>query len=335
MYVVLKNKLPSAEHQKDNVKEADPNAFCTLHGTRTIKLGFVDDSTLFNKSHVDHSRNLSFCICSFQHVRQLKPSEIEEEFHYISRHVVELLSFCHPKLLIKWCENLMASETVKIKLFHKYRLNKMRQLKTSSSILKMMSAFWCWSNHSILTRLAELSEIAVGLLKDFDSRLCDVCSPITEYPVLPPASSVIPYNLYSYTLLTVKCNNKFQLSLKLVFDIQSLIIEKCEITQHALQLLAAQNSPPLLQWMIPKCIVSLININVSRHQQYLATKGITEILIRPNIKHCITGDVKTEILTQYQVICMNENISSAICTYTHVHTYICISIIIITTAGFS
>ena len=263
----------------------------TLHDVRTIKLGFVDDSSLFNKSHTHHSRKLSLYICPFQHVKHIKPSEVEKEFHYISGHVVELLSCCHPKLLLKWCKNLMASERHKIKLLPRYSVYKLRKLRTSSAILKMMSIFWSWSNYSILTCLAKLSEIAVALLEDFDSRLY-INSSITKYPISPPIPSMIPHNNNSFTILTLRCSRKLQLNLQVVYDIQSMMIEKCEITQHALQLLAVQSSPLVLQWMISKCIVTIINVNVRRHHEYFATKGITEIFIHPNIKHYIGGDPK-------------------------------------------
>ena len=42
--------------------------------------------------------------------------KLKKNFTYISGHVVELLSCCDPKLLIKWYENLMASEKHKVKL---------------------------------------------------------------------------------------------------------------------------------------------------------------------------------------------------------------------------
>ena len=287
----------------DSIKqETCSNAVSTLHGPRTIKLGFVDDSILFNKSCDYHSRiSLSLFTSSFQCVKHIKPSEVEKEFHYIARHVVELLSCCHPKLLLKWCENLMASEIHKVKFIPPYSLYKLRKLKTSSSILKMMSVFWTWINHSILTCLARFSEVALTLLEEFDSRLHLKFS-ITKYPLLPSNLSVIPYNNNSYTTLTLKCNTKLNLSLQLVHEMQSVLIEKCEITEHALQLLAVQSSPLLLQWMISKYIVTIINVNVKQHCQYFATKGIREISIHPNIKHIIYSHVPTTVSKSDEVI---------------------------------
>ena len=291
-FIALKDKLPYKRYQKQ-ARRQDTNSkvVCTLHGIRSIKLGFVDDSILFNKSQAYHTRKSSVFICPFQHVKHIKPAEAEKEFHYISAHVLEFLGCCHPKLLKIWCENLMASETHKIKLLPPYSVYKLRKLRTSSAILKMMSIFWSWSNHSILTCLVKFSEIATALLEDFDSRLY-INSSITKYPISLPAHSMIPHNNNSFTILTLKCNGKLQVTLQVVYDIQSMMIEKCKITQHALQLLAVQSTPLVLQWMISKYIVILINVNVRRHHEYFSTRGITEILIHPNIKHCIDGAPK-------------------------------------------
>ena len=112
-----------------------------------------------------------------------------------------LLSCCDPKLLIKWCENLMASEKHKVKLLPPCSLYELKKLKTSSAVLKLMSTLWSWNNHSILTCLASFSEIASTLLKDLDSRLYLNAS-FTEYPISSPtpSTSMIPYNNNSYTI---------------------------------------------------------------------------------------------------------------------------------------
>ena len=306
IYVVLKEKVPNVEDEKQALDKHERDTVSTLHGMRTIKLHFVDDSILFNKPHTYCSIQSSL-ICPFNHVRHMKPSEAEKEFHYISDHVIELLSCCHPKLLTKWCENIMASETCEIKLLPSYSVYKLRKLSTSSAILKMMSIFWSWSNHSILKCLAVFSELAVSLLEDFDSSL-HLHSSIAKCPISPLISSMIPYNNNSYTILTLKCNEKLQSSLQLVYDIQSVMIEKCEITEHALQLLAVQSSPLILQWMIPKHIITLINVNMRQHHQYFATKGITEILIHPNIKHCF-DDIAAQLTVTEEVISLTISIN--------------------------
>ena len=306
-FIVIKDKLPYTEYQKQTVdsikQDTCSNIFRTLHGARTIKLGFVDDSTLFNNSpHIYHSRiSLSMFTCSFQYVKYIKPSEVEKEFHYISGHVVELLSCCDPKLLIKWCENLMASEIHKVKLLPPHSLYKLKKLKSSTTILKMMSVLWTWNDHSILKFLARFSEVALTLLEEFDSRL-HLNFGFTQYPLLQPKPSMIPYNNNSYTILTLKSDKKLNLTLQLVHEMQSVLIEKCEITEHALQLLAVQSNPLLLHWMISKYIVSIVNINVRQQRQYFAIKGITEIFIHPNIQHTTDRHVKATVITPAKVI---------------------------------
>ena len=165
----------------------------------------------------------------------------------------------------------------------------------------MMSVLWTWNNHSILTYLASFSEVALSLLEDFDSRL-HLKFGISKYPLLQPAPLLIPYNNNSYTILTLKCDKKLNSSLQLVHEMQSVLIEKCEITEHALQLLAVQSNPLLLQWMISKYIVTIINVNVRQHCQYFATKGITEITIDPNIKHSIDSHGQATLFESDEVI---------------------------------
>ena len=298
---MLKDNLSYTVYQHQTIVQDTDLKICTLHGARTIKLGFVDDSIFLNK--------LKDCLLVFthllQHIKHINPLDVEKEFYYLSGHVIELLKCCHPELLKKWCENLMASKIYDIKLLPSYSLYKLRQLKTSSAILKMMSMLWSWSNYSILKCLAEFSEIAAALLEDFDSRLY-LNSLIAKYPIPLPDPSMIPHNNNSFTVLTLKCNRKLQVTLQEVYDMQSMIIEKCEITQHALQLLAIQSSPLILQWMISKYIVTVININVRKHHNYFAAKGITEILIHPNVKHCIDGDVNEKPILLDEVFCLNN-----------------------------
>ena len=291
IFLAFKSRLSHLEQNLGIiVSEADSIAVNTLHDIKSIKFGFYDDHASYGKSRTYWLRIPSLDFCTIQPIVLIKPSKVKREFDYISGHIVELLSCCHPELLIKWCENLTLSETNEIEFLPLYSVCKLKKLRTSSAVLKMMSTFWSWSNHSILEHLAEISEIAAALIKDFDSRLY-LNSLIIKYPIPLPDPLMIPHNNNSFTVLTVKCNRKLQVTLQEVYDIQSMIIEKCEITQHALQLLAVQSSPLILQWMISKYIVTVIYKNVRKHHNYFATKGITEILIHPNIKHCIDGDV--------------------------------------------
>ena len=230
---------------------------------------------------------MSLLISPLHHVKHIKPSEIEIEFHYMTKHVIELLSYCHPMLLIERCRQLMASEIHKIKLFSIAYLNKLKSFKTSSAILKMLSVQWTWNNLSILTYLADFSRLAVSLLKEFNLRVV-LSYPIVNYPF---PSLVVPFDDNNYTFLIFQCKDNVKDSLHLVNDMQSILTEKCEITQHAVQLLAVQSGPIELQWMIPLNVVDLINKKINQHMQCFASKGIDTILIYPDTKYYMKYDV--------------------------------------------
>ena len=284
-------------HGSDNVlqknNQSDTNA---LRSRQT-----VDDSALNTKSHICQSNIMSLLISPLHHVKHIKPSEVESEFHYMTKHVIELLSYCHPILLIERCKQLMASEIHKIKLFSIPYLNKLKSFKTSSVILKMLSIQWTWSNFSILRYLADFSRLSVTLLEEFNLRIV-LSYPIVHYPF---PSLVVPFDDNNYTFLTFQCKDNIEDSLHLVNNMQSILTEKCEITQQALQLLGVQSGPIKLQWMIPLNVVDLINRKINQHLQCFARKGIIAILIYPDTKFCIKYDVKVGpmiVLSGEQVI---------------------------------
>ena len=280
-FTVFKGKFPHIVHPSENVLQQTDKSFVNILRRET-----ADDCVLSRKPQ---SSIMSLLVYSLDHVKHINPSEVESEFHYITGHVIEILSHCHPTLLIERCRQLMASEVHKIKLFQIDYIQRLRNLKTSPAALKMLSVFWSWSNHSILTFLAEFSELAVTLLEEFESKLV-LSYPITHYPFL--SAMEIPCD-DNYTTLTLKCKDKLKVTLKLVYDIQSALVEKCEITQYALQLVAVHEDPIELHWMIPFGLVDLVNKNVNDNFQYFAIKGITDILLHPDAKYCIKYDIKT------------------------------------------
>ena len=294
---VLKDKLSHIMNSSDNVLQNNNQSDAiTLRSKQT-----VDDCALNTQSHVCQSNIMSLLIFPLHYVKHIKPSEIESEFYYITKHVIELLSYCHPILLIKRCRQLMASEIHKIKLFSMAYVNKLKSFKISSAILKMLSVQWTWSNFSVLTHLADFSRLAVTLLEEFKLRIV-LSYPIANYPF---PSLVVPFNDNNFTFLIFQCKDNIKDSLHLVNDMQSILTEKCEITQHALQLLGVQSGPIKLQWMIPLNVVDLINRKINQHLQCFASKGIIAILIYPDTKFCIKYDVKVGpmiVLSGEQVI---------------------------------
>ena len=270
-----------------------------IYGRGTTKLLSVDDSAI-----IDLPSPLPLQRSSFHQLhchKHLRPSVVERVFQYTVRHVTELLSYCDSKLLIKWCENLMASvcDSHQIKLFTANFIDQIRQLKSSSAILKMLSHYWTWSNYSILKVLAQFSKLALDLLKEFGTRL-NTIHPITEYLIGSLAVSMFPYDSSSYTVLTLECDDKLNHSLQLVYDMQSLITENCDITQHALLLLAVDHTR--LHWMIPKSVVTIVNTRVMECSQILFSKGVMRILIYPSIA-CVIDTAKTV----WPYMFLNEN----------------------------
>ena len=178
--------------------------------------------------------------------------------------------------LLQQCKALKASDVHNISLFTD---NQIEELVGCDSILMNLTSLFTWSNHSILKALASHSAEAVKLLNEFQSKL-DPLQSITSYPVPCLYSNMIPTDTSTYTILAIRCNKELYLcTLQYVYDVQSAMIEKCDITQHCLQLLAVRSDPTILYWTIPKCVVDLINTNVPLHSEYLYSKGIQELVV--------------------------------------------------------
>ena len=276
-FAVLKENFPHIVSAKDSVLQETNQSYAnTLRSRQT-----VDDIFPFSKPYVCQPYIMSLLTCPLHHVKHIKPSEIESEFQYVTGHVIEVLSYCHPILLIERCRQLMASEVHKIKLFAVDYLEKLKNCKTSYAVLKKLCVFWSWNNHSILTSLAEFSRLAVTLLEEFISRMA-LSYPIASYPF---SSLLIPLDVEKSILLEFEYRHNLKDSLHVVYDVQSLLLEKCDITEHAIQLLAAKENPIELQWMIfSPAVVDLVNQKVNQHFQCFANKGIVAISIYPDAK---------------------------------------------------
>ena len=146
---------------------------------------------------------------------------------------------------------------------------------------------------------------AINLLDEFDCHL-DTIQPITSYPVF----ETIPINVTSLTTLNVKfVKGIAEITLQDVFDMCSLVVNHCGITQYCLQLIATQHGQGSLTiyWTIPKCIVNLISSTVLQHSSKFYDLGVLEVTIYPDIK-IITGNIanpkvcKCAILYCYQLL---------------------------------
>ena len=227
------------------------------------------------------------------HGQCYNPSLIHIAFLCLIEKVSELLQLCGIKKLIERCESIMASEQNNIKLFSNDQIEKMNECFYATTLLQVLSNFFTWSNHSILrVLLAIFSNEGVELLKEFDS-MFDSLQSIASYPIPHFSSEMIPDDTSIYTILAIRCDQElYKSTLQYVFDIQSVMMEKCDITEHCLQLLAFRNDPTVFYWTIPKCIVNLINSQVPKHSEYLYSKGVLEVMVYPEPLLTIDDDLR-------------------------------------------
>ena len=199
--------------------------------------------------------------------------------------VEELIQPYDTVFLIEQCKSLKASETHKINLFSDAQIRNLSNYSTTALLLRCLSFLFTWSDHSILRVLVSFNNEAVQLLDEFDSFL-DPFNTIVSYPICVFSLSMIPSEDSPYTLLAIRCDKElWQCSLQYLFNIQSILVELCDITQHCLQLLAVQSDPTTLYCNIPKCVVELISTNILQHVEYLYSQGIIEMVVYP--KHLL------------------------------------------------
>ena len=218
-----------------------------------------------------------------------QPSSLHISFFKVINQIEELLQSCDFNLLTETCKSLMASEIHKINLFTNTSMENLKKYKSTVSLLRYLSFLYTWCDHSILKALINFSSKAIYLLNEFDS-LLDPFNIIVSYPIPDFSQDMIPSETSEYTLLAVVCNRElWQCSLQYVFNVKSYIVEKCEISQHCLQLLALKSNPTIFYWTIPKCVVELIKISVLHYSEYLYSQGILEVSVYPK-KSVATAD---------------------------------------------
>ena len=234
----------------------------------------------------------------------------------------ELLQSYDYEIMIEQCRSLMGSDHTDIKLFTSDQLKAFSQCN-STTLLRMLCSF-TWSNCSILRALVSYCDEAVKLLDNFESNL-DCLQLIASYPIPYFYTDMIPTDTSTYTILAVRYDKElYQCTLRYVYDVRSVMIEKCDITQHCLHLLAVRSDPTILYWTIPKCVVDLISTNVSLHSEYLYSKGILEVTVYPGLQRT-TGDVICFGSLAFK--CENQSFSEKV--YIHTTTYWTVDIILI------
>ena len=191
------------------------------------------------------------------------------------------------EIMMEQCRSLMGSDHTDIKLFTSDQLKAFRQYN-SVTLLKMLCSF-TWSNCSILRALVSYCDEAVKLLNNFESNL-DCLQLIASYPIPHFSPDMIPSETSTYTILAVRYDKElYQCILQYIYDVQSVMIKKCDITQHCLQLLAVKSDPTIFYWTIPKCVVGVIDTNVPLHSEHLYSRGILEVAVYPDL-WLTTGD---------------------------------------------
>jgi len=174
----------------------------------------------------------------------------------------------------------MASDVHKINLFSDEYVEKLGRYTNVQSLVWELTAYSTWSDHSVLRVLANSCEEATQLLDDFDSRL-DPMQPLISYDV--PSSlipNMVPSEKSAYTLLAVKLDEGHSQScLQFVHKAKSVLMDKCDLTQHCFQLLAVRHNPTVIYWVIPKCVASLVSPRESYSSEDLFGKGIVELLV--------------------------------------------------------
>ena len=212
-------------------------------------------------------------------------SSVQLLFLYLIDQICELIQK-HRLELIQQCKSLNASDTHKISLFS---ADQIIELSECNNLFVKLCPLFTWSNHSVLKALSNCSSDAIKLLDEFKCSL-DPLQPITSYPIPHLSSNMIPTDISSYTILAVRCDKElYQCTLQYVYDVQSVMVEKCDITQHCLQLLAVKNDPAIFYWTVSKTVVDLISTNIPLHSEYLYSKGILEVLVYPDLL-LATGD---------------------------------------------
>jgi len=238
--------------------------------------GGMDSSSLTAKRNLLSEQESS--------IEQFKPSMVNSDFIKLTDRLNGIMQSCDLKKIVDICSSLMASDIHKITVFPPEFLNNLHKCNYTPSVVKILSSFWTWSDHSVLRTILELDETALKLLDEYDSHL-DPSHQIVSYPLPPPVACMTPCDGSTHTVLAIKCSRHYhQCLLEHVFSVRSLLIDKCDITSHSLQLLATKSSSTVMYWMIPKSVINLISAKTLEYSSYFNSQDIMEINIYPGIR---------------------------------------------------
>ena len=219
----------------------------------------------------------------------IDPSSVLAEFLNMKVQLEELLQQCDPMSIVKKCGSLLASETLNIPLFPTDYIEKFQEIEHTPELIQKLSPFMTWDNHSILSTIADTSNIpeATMLLTQFDDRI-DSSQPLTSFPIPAPSHHMVPYDNSTHTVLAVKLDLElYHSTLQNVIDARSLIQDQCKLTSYCLQLVAiAKTDLTIIYWMIPNTITHLITANAAQFYNYYHKNGILQLAVYPGAMLC-------------------------------------------------
>ena len=144
--------------------------------------------------------------------------------------------------------SILASEVHHIPLFSDEFVEEL-----TSRLWELLLPFCTWCDHSILM---ELFCHCSGhkLLKGFESSLDH--SIMMSPNIISSLPQISPYYHKTHIALLMKYRNN-NIQLKDIVNIRSVMVEKFQITEHAIQLLALHMSSPIvISWKVPNCVLS-------------------------------------------------------------------------------
>ena len=245
-------------------------------------------STSVFLSETELSKSISCCQCDSR--SSTNTSIVLVLYFHLIDQLVELLKSYDYEIMMEQCSSLMASDHNNIKLFTSDQLKAFSQYNNNAILIRTLCLF-TWSSCSILKTLTSYCSEAIKLLLRFESNL-DPFQPISCYPIPHLSTDMIPNSTSPFTTLAIRYKMElYESSLQYVYDVQAVMIEKCDITQYCLQLLAVRSDPTIFYWTIPKCVVDLISTNVPLHSEYLYSRGILEVFVYPDLLLTTSDDV--------------------------------------------
>ena len=180
-------------------------------------------------------------------------------------------------VLANKCGTLMASNIHQIPLFTRGFMDKLMKC-TSPFIFKIyLLPYMSWFDCSILIQLVNLSnkKAALKMVNQFINSL-DYSKPITSYPIPGFSQLIIPLENNQYTVLATKHTTRSirELTLPDLKKIKQSLVNRLEITHHAVQLAAVSDKSCCFYWLIPNQIRSLVEIKLNEVQLELWKEGI-------------------------------------------------------------